>query len=37
MATIMVIDDEASIRSLLREVLEKAGHHVVQARTGGRR
>ena len=29
MATIMVIDDEASIRGLLREVLEKAGHKVV--------
>ncbi|MBA2484748.1 MAG: response regulator [Nitrospira sp.] len=34
MATIMVIDDEASIRSLLREVLEKAGHHVVEAQDG---
>ena len=34
MATIMVIDDEASIRSLLREVLEKAGHTVVEAKDG---
>jgi two-component system response regulator (stage 0 sporulation protein F) len=34
MATIMVIDDEASIRSLLREVLEKAGHKVVEAKDG---
>ena len=34
MATIMVIDDEASIRSLLREVLEKAGHNVVEAKDG---
>src|SRR4029079_13410804 len=34
MATIMVIDDEASIRSLLRDVLEKAGHKVVEAKDG---
>lgn len=34
MATIMVIDDEASIRHLLREVLEKAGHRVVEAQDG---
>ncbi|MBV6469774.1 MAG: Sporulation initiation phosphotransferase F [Nitrospirae bacterium] len=34
MATIMVIDDEASIRSLLREVLEKSGHKVLEAQDG---
>ncbi|MBX3235106.1 MAG: response regulator [Nitrospiraceae bacterium] len=34
MAKIMVIDDESSIRSLLREVLEKSGHQVVEARDG---
>ena len=35
MATILVIDDEDSIRSLLREVLERANHHVLEA-SGGR-
>lgn len=34
MATILVIDDEDSIRSLLKEVLEKAGHRVIQASDG---
>lgn len=34
MATILVIDDEPSIRGLLREVLEKAGHRVIQAADG---
>jgi len=34
MATILVIDDEDSIRHLLKEVLEKAGHHVIEARDG---
>ncbi len=34
MAKIMVIDDESSIRSLLREVLEKSGHQVVEACDG---
>jgi two-component system, response regulator, stage 0 sporulation protein F len=35
MATILVIDDEESIRSLLKEVLENAGHRVLEA-PGGR-
>ena len=34
MATILVIDDEASIRNLLREVLEQAGHRVMEANDG---
>ena len=34
MATILVIDDEQSIRGLLREVLEKAGHRVFEASDG---
>lgn len=34
MATILVIDDEDSIRHLLKEVLEKASHHVLEARDG---
>ncbi len=34
MATILVIDDEQSIRGLLREVLEKAGHRVIEAPDG---
>jgi two-component system response regulator (stage 0 sporulation protein F) len=34
MATILVIDDEESIRSLLKEVLEKATHRVLLARDG---
>jgi two-component system response regulator (stage 0 sporulation protein F) len=34
MATILVIDDEESIRNLLREVLEKAGHKVLEAKDG---
>lgn len=34
MATILVIDDEESIRTLLRGVLEKAGHQVLEARDG---
>ena len=34
MATIMVIDDEPSIRGLLREVLERSGHTVVEAKDG---
>ncbi len=34
MATILVIDDEESIRNLLRDVIEKAGHRVLQARDG---
>lgn len=34
MATILVIDDEQSIRGLLKEVLEKAGHSVIEAGDG---
>ncbi len=34
MATILVIDDEDSIRHLLREVLEKDKHRVLEARDG---
>jgi two-component system response regulator (stage 0 sporulation protein F) len=34
MATILVIDDEQSIRGLLKEVLEKAGHRVLEAGDG---
>jgi two-component system response regulator (stage 0 sporulation protein F) len=34
MATILVIDDETSIRNLLREVLEQAGHRVMEANDG---
>ena len=34
MATILVIDDEDSIRHLLKDVLEKAKHRVLEARDG---
>jgi two-component system, response regulator, stage 0 sporulation protein F len=34
MATILIIDDEESIRSLLRTVLEAAGHEVSEAANG---
>jgi two-component system response regulator (stage 0 sporulation protein F) len=34
MATILIIDDEESIRNLLKEVLERAKHHVLEARDG---
>jgi len=34
MATILVIDDEASIRNLLKEVLERAHHRVLLAGDG---
>ena len=34
MATILVIDDEESIRNLLKDVLERANHRVLLARDG---
>jgi two-component system response regulator (stage 0 sporulation protein F) len=34
MATILVIDDEDSIRHLLRDILEKAKNRVLEARDG---
>ena len=34
MATILVIDDEAPVRTLLRTVLEQAGHEVTEASNG---
>lgn len=34
MATILVIDDEESIRNLLKDVLERANHRVLEARDG---
>jgi len=34
MATILVIDDEESIRGLLKEVLERANHRVLEACDG---
>ena len=34
MATILVIDDEEAIRSLLRAVLEGDNHHVLEASNG---
>jgi two-component system response regulator (stage 0 sporulation protein F) len=34
MATILVIDDEPQIRALLKRLLEKAGHRVVEAAEG---
>jgi two-component system response regulator (stage 0 sporulation protein F) len=34
MATILVIDDEASIRHLLKETLVQAGHRVLEANDG---
>ena len=36
MATILVIDDQEPIRSLLRTVLEEAGHQVLEASNGRR-
>ena len=35
-ATILVIDDQEPIRSLLRTVLEEAGHQVLEASNGRR-
>lgn len=34
MATILIIDDEESIRHLLKEVLVRENHHVLEARDG---
>lgn len=34
MATILVIDDEQSIRRLLKEILEREGYHVLEAENG---
>jgi two-component system response regulator (stage 0 sporulation protein F) len=34
MATILVIDDEQSIRGLIKEILEKEGHCVIEAANG---
>ena len=34
MASVLVVDDEADIRTLLRELLERAGHDVVEAGDG---
>jgi two-component system, response regulator, stage 0 sporulation protein F len=34
MATILIIDDEESIRHLLKEVLERAHHRVLEAHDG---
>lgn len=34
MATILVIDDQAPIRTLLRQALEGAGHQVLEASNG---
>lgn len=35
MARILVIDDEAPLRAVLRRILERAGHDVVDAPDGG--
>jgi CheY-like chemotaxis protein len=34
MATILVLDDEPQIRALLKRLLEKAGHRVIEAAEG---
>jgi len=34
-ATILLADDDALVRALVREVLERQGHHVVEAADGG--
>ena len=34
MATILVIDDDHQLRALFRDILERAGHHVLEARNG---
>jgi two-component system response regulator (stage 0 sporulation protein F) len=32
--TILVIDDDHQVRAVFRTILERAGHHVLEARTG---
>ena len=34
MASVLIVDDDADIRGLLREVLERAGHTVIEAGDG---
>lgn len=34
MASILVVDDDSSIRTLVRDVLELAGHQVIEAANG---
>ena len=34
MATILIIDDDAAVRSLMRSLLESLGHFVIEASTG---
>lgn len=34
MASILIMDDEATIRQLLRSILEAEGHHVLEASDG---
>lgn len=33
-ATVLVVDDQANVRHLQRRVLERAGYHVTEARSG---
>jgi DNA-binding response OmpR family regulator len=35
MASILIIDDESSVRTFLKQTLEKVGHHVREAPDGG--
>ena len=34
MATILIVDDEAQFRKMLRQMLERAGHAVIEAANG---
>ncbi len=34
MASVLIVDDDADIRGLLREVLERASHTVIEAGDG---
>lgn len=34
MSSVLVVDDEEQVRQLIRETLERAGHHVWEARDG---